>query len=200
MIKTIIFDLGGVYFTEGAGRFCKILEEKFNIPQEKSKEIILGETGTKYRIGDINADEFWKEAKAYWGLEAPADQLAQLWHSQYLPVPGTIEIIERLQRAGYELFFLSDSIQERVDYLQLNHPFLHQFRSGVFSHHVKARKPDPKIYQAVLKLSEHKPEECVFIDDKPALLEPARQLGMKGIAFQDPASLELELKQMGLIF
>lgn len=200
MTKTVIFDLGGVYFTDGTKRAIGIISERYNIPIQKVKDVLKGELGTKYRIGKISAKEFWKQAKGYWGIDAPSQNLANIWLEGYKPIEGMAEIIDRLKSAGYEIIFLSDNVQERVDYLEEKYPFLHRFKDGIFSHLVHRRKPDSAIYKMVLEKAHNSASECIYIDDKPELLKPAEDLGMKGIPFENAQKLEQALKDAGLEF
>ena len=77
--------------------------------------------------------------------------------------------------------------------------FLKNFDDGVFSHQVRLKKPDPGIYQLVLAKAVNPAAACVYIDDKPEYLEPAKILGMQGIAFKNDSQLEADLKQLGLL-
>lgn len=196
MIKTIIFDLGGVYFTDGTKQAIEVISEKYNLDPEKVKAVLKGELGTKYRIDEITADTFWEEAKKYWNIKASSAELAQIWLDGYKPIEGTIDIVKRLKEKGYELLFLSDNVKERVGYLQEKYNFLSYFKDGVFSHIAKTRKPDPKIYLLALEKSSNPIEDCLYIDDNLKLVESAEKLGMKGVQFINPDQLESELKTL----
>lgn len=63
MIKTIIFDLGGVYFTDGTQRAINIISEKYKLDKNIVADVFKGEIGTKYRKSQISNDEFWNLAK-----------------------------------------------------------------------------------------------------------------------------------------
>jgi putative hydrolase of the HAD superfamily len=200
MIKTVIFDLGGVYFSDGTKRAIRIISEQYKLSEQKVKDVLKGKLGTKYRIGELSDNEFWNEAKKYWRLEVPSEDLANIWLEGYKPIEGTSAIIDRLNSAGYEVLFLSDNVQERVNYLEKRYPFLDKFKDGIFSHLVHTRKPDLAIYKMVLEKSANLAEECIYIDDKTELLEPAEVLGIKGIVFENASQLELALKNAGLKF
>ena len=47
----------------------------------------------------------------------PSRKLAAIWLEGYRPIPGTLAIIEKLDTKGYEILYLSDNVQERVDYV-----------------------------------------------------------------------------------
>ncbi|MFH1649862.1 MAG: HAD family phosphatase [Candidatus Woesearchaeota archaeon] len=200
MIKTVIFDLGGVYFTDGTKKAIITISEKYKIPEQKVKEVLQGTLGTKYRIGEVTPEEFWKQAKEQLNLNVETKELSNMWLEGYKLISGTADIIDRLNKAGYKVLFLSDNIKERVDYLEEKYKFLAKFKGGIFSHEVYIRKPDPRIYEMALSKASNPPEECVYIDDKPELLKPAEALGMHVLAFQGPRQLEKALQNKGLQF
>ena len=197
-IKTIIFDLGGVYFTDGANICVKKLSSEFGIQEEKIMESMRSRFGNDYRKGNISEKEFFESMKKHCKISAPAEKLAHTWHSCYEPIEEVVNIVKRLREKGYEVIFLSNNVKERVEFLQKKYSFIEQFHDGVFSHIVKATKPDIEIYQHILKKTKNKPEECVFIDDRADYLIPAEQLGMKGIHFRNAGQLEEELKGLGI--
>ncbi|MBI4162305.1 MAG: hypothetical protein HY513_01370 [Candidatus Aenigmarchaeota archaeon] len=87
MIKTIIFDLGGVYFTEGTRRATKAISAEFNVPEKKVCQFISkSKEATDYRIGKITADEFWSRAKIFWNIKAKNSELEKAWHDCYMPI------------------------------------------------------------------------------------------------------------------
>lgn len=64
--------------------------------------------------------------------------------------------------------------------------------------YLRVRKPDPLIYQLVLGITQRAPEECIFIDDRPANLEPAKALGMGTILFRSAEELRASLAEVGV--
>ncbi|HZP32327.1 MAG TPA: HAD-IA family hydrolase [Candidatus Acidoferrales bacterium] len=72
------------------------------------------------------------------------------------------------------------------------------FAAFFTSCYLRARKPDPLIYQLVLGITQRPPGQCIFIDDRPENLEPARSLGMRTIQFRSAAELRASLSELGL--
>ena len=200
MIRTVIFDLGGVYFTDGSARAIEQISATYRIQEEKVRDVVMGDLGSRYRHGDITSDQFWDGAVESWDLQVSTEQLASVWLQAYEPIPGTVSLIDRLGAAGYELLYLSDNVEDRVEYLEETYGFLHRFKAGVFSQRVGIRKPDPRIYELALEKATHPPSRCAYVDDKPAMLEPAEQMGMTVIAFETPDQVETDLLSHGLVF
>ncbi|MFH1642233.1 MAG: HAD family phosphatase [Nanoarchaeota archaeon] len=198
MIKTIIFDLGGVYFTNGSKMAVDEIAKSFSVPKELVDSVIHGKIGTLYREGKITEKEFWQKGQSVWGLSKDSQLLSKIWLKQYKPNSGTVKLIKKLNHNGYELLYLSDNVQERVDYLENKYPFQKNFKDGVFSHKAKVRKPNPQIYRLVLQKTKSKPREIVFIDDKENFLFPAKKLGINIILFDNPEQLRRDLKILGV--
>jgi len=199
-MKTIIFDLGGVYFTDGTKEAVAIISQKYGLSGQLVSEVFRGKLGTDYRKGIITHKQFWESAKKFWGnLDAEISVLSAIWHEGYRPITGTIRIIDELRKAPTtRVFFLSDNVQERVNYLQERYNFLGNFQDGVFSHIVKLRKPDPKFYELALEKTGANASDCIYIDDKPNLLLPAKALGMSTIHFTTPEGLREQLTAFGV--
>ncbi len=197
-IKTVIFDLGGVYFTNGTKRAIDIISQRWNLDSNIVAEVFKGKIGTEYRENKISHEEFWRQAKETLGIQAPMQELAEIWLNGYVPIQGTVDIIKELKEKGYEILYLSDNVQERIDYIEEKYHFLQYFKSGVFSHLVGVRKPNPKIYQLVLNEASNPAENCVYIDDNPKLLEEAERLGMSTIAFDSPNETRKKLRELGV--
>lgn len=198
-LRTVIFDLGGVYFGDGTRIAIDTISADYQIGRDAVEAILNGEPGEQYRIGKISAEQFWQRAKSFWNIEALSEKLSRIWCSSYQPNEGVVRLVERLKNAGYELLYLSDNTRERVSYLDERYSFLQKFDGGIFSYVVKRKKPDPIIYQLVLNRASHPASACVYIDDKPEYLGPAKSLGMQVIAFKSASQLETRLKELLLL-
>ena len=191
MITTFLFDLGGVLFTNGTKKFIKELSISYKIPEDKLREVIDGEIGSQYRESKITRDNFWKKVIEILHLPESANTLEKKWIDGY-------EIIFELSKK-YRVFYLSDNVKERVDSLENKFHFMRLFNGGIFSHEAGVRKPNPKIYEFALHKSNSKPEETIFIDDKPHFLEPAKKLRIETILFTTPEELRERLLERQLI-
>jgi putative hydrolase of the HAD superfamily len=58
------------------------------------------------------------------------------------------------------------------------------------------RKPDPRIYELGARRIGVRPEQCVFVDDLPFNLDPARELGMAVVHHTDAATTIAELERL----
>lgn len=198
MVKTLIFDLGGVYFTDGTQSAFGKFQQRFGIPELKTKEVLNGPLGMRYRTGLLSEETFWREAQTIFGTGLDFRSLRDEWFGGYIPIDGTVDLIKDLKDNGYEILYLSDNVEERVAYLDRKYRFKRHFQSGVFSYVAKRVKPDIKIYELVLRCTKNRSSECVFIDDKKRFLGPARTLGMRAVQFRDPPQIRDDLMSLGV--
>lgn len=198
MVKVILFDLGGVLFTNGSKKFNIAIASRYNLDDDFVKSVSNGEIGSKYRESKITRDEFWKLFLQTLNIHEHPDDLEKEWISYYDLIEGTRDIIFELSKK-YKVYYLSDNVKERVDKLDERFGFLKWFVDGIFSHDVGVRKPNPKIYEYAIQKVGVNPDEIVFVDDKESSLIPARQMGITTILFESPKKLRQDLIKLGAL-
>jgi putative hydrolase of the HAD superfamily len=112
--------------------------------------------------------------------------------------PTMIEFMAELKKS-YKLGLLtnsSDNTRKYIEQAELDK----LFDEMVFSHEVGMIKPDRKIYEYALKKLAVKPEQVVFIDDKPENVAAAKKLGIRGIIFKSTKKLKQDFLEGGLSF
>ncbi len=97
----------------------------------------------------------------------------------------------------YKIAILSDQWHASKKVLIKNKD-ARRFDVVVISCDVGMRKPNPKIYQLTLKRLGLKPEETVFIDNRDWNTEPAEKLGMKTVLFKNNKQTFRDLRKLGV--
>ncbi len=206
MIKAIVFDLGGVYFSDGTKIALEKMFPLLNVSKERLEQLFHGKEGFLgglfYR-GKIEAEDFWKKISEELGISlSEALRLREIWYSSYVPNKGMNNLLQRLSK-NYPLIVFSGNTKERVEYLEERYHFKQYFDAFVFSFDVGGTKKDKIFYEALLKqLNDKKvlPGEVVAVDNKERPLEIAASLGMKTVLFKDVTQLQQDLKRLGVIF
>ena len=201
MIKAVIFDLGGVYFTDGTKIAIDNISKKYKLPRESVKSLLkAGPTlAQEYRKGNISANQFWNKFKKTLNLKANNKDLADIWIKNFRIIRGTIGVIKKLKKRSIKVYFLSDGIKERIEYLQRKYGFLNIFDGGIFSYQVhKSKFESNDIFKIALKKTKQSPKNVIFIEDREHYVKKAEELEMKGIVFKNPKQLENELKKLNL--
>ena len=70
------------------------------------------------------------------------------------------------------------------------------FDGVVISGEIGLRKPDPEMYRLGAQAVGLDPGQCVYVDDLPGNLKPARELGMTTIHHRDAATTIAELERL----
>ena len=115
------------------------------------------------------------------------------------PVEGSIELVEALHAQGVPLYAITNFGHEFWGTFRPERPVFDLFRDIVVSGTEKLAKPDPAIYRLAESRFGHAPEAMLFIDDNPANIASARDCGWNGHLFTDAATLEADLKALGLL-
>jgi len=84
-----------------------------------------------------------------------------------------------------------------LEHLENKYSFWEIFEGKVISCRLNLCKPEPAIYEYLLKTYDLAAASTVFIDDIDANLSAAKQFGMQTIKFENPAQCERELRELG---
>jgi epoxide hydrolase-like predicted phosphatase len=103
----------------------------------------------------------------------------------------------KLKKKGYKIAILSDQWHLSKE-AHMPKKWFKKFDVLVVSCEVGMRKPNPKIYQLVLKKLKLKPLQTVFIDNQEWNIRPAKKIGMKSIRFTNNKQLFRDLKNLGV--
>ena len=110
------------------------------------------------------------------------------------PVPGSLELVERLDDAAVPLFAITNFGHEFWEGFRPTQPVFDRFQGIVVSGAEKLTKPDPAIYRLAIERFGIDLAGALFIDDVPANVAAAESVGMAGHVFAGAAALEQELR------
>jgi glucose-1-phosphatase len=199
LIKTIIFDLGGVLVPFDFKRAYAKMEPlcpyaSAEIPARlRSTDIVQ-----RYETGQITTHAFIQQLTALLELRVTHDQFCELWSSIFLASTLVPESLLEGLRKKHRMLVLSNTNELHFSMVEANYPIVRHFDEYVLSHKVGAAKPSARIYEAVLEKAGCRPEECFFTDDLLPFVEGARRAGIDAVQFQTVAQLESDLVARGI--
>ncbi len=194
MIKYIVFDFGGVYFTYNHKKLMKELAKEINLPIEK---VMSGwHKIVDFETGKISKSEFWKSFVKKAGKNHDAKKLNSVVLNHMKPIPKTHKLRTELKK-NYKIGLLTNNT-EWLGQLNSKYYFYKEFDLIINSNKVGIRKPDPKIFKLLIKKTKSKPNEIVFIDDGEAYKENTSRAGINFILFKTNKQVEKELKKLGV--
>lgn len=115
------------------------------------------------------------------------------------PMPGSLELVARLDDAGVPLFAITNFGHEFWEGFRPTQPVFDRFRGIIVSGTEKLMKPDPAIYRLAIERFGIDPVGALFIDDVAANIAGAESVGIAGHLFGGAAMLERELVARGYL-
>ena len=163
--------------------------EELGLDSKEEKELLLKTiffTGEWHLtdLGVMTEIDLWNSVsqKLPKHLLGYAHDIILEWDKNLVPVPGMEEFVHKLKEEGYKIYLLSNaSLRQPLYFPRI--PGSQYFDGTVISAILGICKPDRRIYEYLLFKYGLKAEECVFIDDLPANIEAANEVGIHGILF-----------------
>jgi putative hydrolase of the HAD superfamily len=191
--KNIIFDLGNVLLEWNPERFLKEL----NLPLDYT-DIFHSLLWATHDGGLLSRAEVIEKLPPHYDKNIFAFCVSKI--APFLtPIPEMIEMVHEVRNNGYKVYILSNMPKELHEELKALHDFFEVFDGQVYSYQVKAIKPQPQIYRALMNTYQIKASESMFIDDLAMNIHAAKELGIEGIICQNPAQVRAELKKLKII-
>jgi len=203
-IKAVFFDLGKVIlrFTHDdiVTRLLSRARPEDRIPGELFKYLFDAEDGlcNMYDEGTVSSEGFYEAINGRFPLGVDYEGFVPLWNDIFTENTDVSAIIRQV-RARRPVYLLSNVNDLHWEFCKARFPVLSEMDGWVLSYEVKAKKPNPEIYAAALRLAGAKPGETVFIDDLAENTASASRAGIKGITFHGAEALLAELKAIGLV-
>jgi len=192
MIKTIIFDWGGVLIDNPAPRITTYCADYLNVAEQQLKKI-QQHLEQEFQKGLLPEDIYWEKICAH--LQVPQPATPSLWkdavRAAYVENKKVFTLVSTLKKNGYTIGFLSNTEPPAMQFFYEQH--YEVFDVTVFSCAEGIRKPDKRIYQITLERLATQPDETVFIDNRPDNTEGAKNIGMHTIVFKNAEQLKNEL-------
>lgn len=182
MIKNIIFDFGDV-FIDLDKNAPKEFFSRFDI-HEMDPE--MRQWNLDYERGQLSTSAFVDHYIARFPRLNPIS-FATAWNSiiQYFPQKRLDWIKELAQSRKYRLFLLSNTNDLHMERVMKNMDesrfiqFKSAFEKFYLSQDLKLRKPNPEIFEYVIRENNLKASETLFIDDMQENTRAAEKIGLK---------------------
>ena len=179
MISTLLFDFGDVFINLDKSAIPRNLErlKVTDFSQE------LTQLNSRYEKGAFSSEEFIQAIRIKYAHLQETD-VRESWNSILLDFPeNRLDFIKKLKQEGnYRLLLLSNTNDLHIDFVKQQVPFFDEFEAcfeGFYlSQKMAMRKPDPEIFEFVLRSHNLKPQEVLFIDDTQENTDAASKLGI----------------------
>lgn len=199
MIKNIVFDVGKVLVDFDWQGFMDTLDFSPEVYEKVANATVLSELWNEFDRSRMSDEEILEGF-----LDKVPDcemEIMRFWNNMGNCIKQydyATPWIQSLQKKGYRVYLLSN-YSRRMYFQSIEElSFVEEVDGAIFSYEVQAIKPEPEIYEALLKKYDLNPTECVFLDDNRNNIIAANQLGMATIHFHTKSQAEEELKSLGV--
>ncbi len=191
MIKTVIFDLGGVFIQiDTKQSLQKIRDRIHSMSNEEIRNVLIrSDHYHQYEKGLIDSHTYCEYVKRDLGGHFSYRFFKKVWQQIFSPIQPMIDLLPQL-KSRYQLVLLSNTNRLHIEYIEKQFPFFHYFDHIIYSYKVGMIKPDKKIFRYTLKKIRSRAKDCVFIDDTIENVRSAEALGIRSYRFIFPHYLQ----------
>jgi FMN phosphatase YigB (HAD superfamily) len=199
-LRAVVFDMGKVLIDfdwTRAGRALRIAEDwPTDNPAEltaTTEAISNSPEKVAFEKGQITAAEFFQAIKQQLNIQRTTEnRFFEIYANIFSPIPGTNELILKLQAAGLTTIILSDTSTVHYDHLYRTFEAVRKADDGVISFITGHFKSDPSsfnFHEVIRKLTGWgiPPGGAIFFDDINDYVERAIQLGLPAWQFTTAA-------------
>lgn len=180
-IKAIIFDLNGIFLTSDP--FSQRVEDKYGVNkdfffQELKKIMDIARTPSR------TSSDIWQPLADLVHLSIP--EFLDFWYSGEKLNLEMMDFAKELKNNGYQIYVLSNSLKERVEYYHQHFPEIFDLFDGIyFSTETGFVKPDPKCFEYIFTKNNLQKTDCLYIDDSPDHVKAAINFGINSALFEN---------------
>jgi putative hydrolase of the HAD superfamily len=184
-ITAVIWDLGGVIIHSDDPTPRTALADRYHMTVGDLEQLVYFHTGADdAREGQVSTYEQWGQVRQALGLSE--EQLGDFRRQFYAgeTVDPDLMVFIRALRAYCRIGVLSNAFADLRHTLANRWGIADSFDEIIISAEVGLAKPDPRIYWLALSRLNATPEQAIFVDDKPANVEAAREVGIHAVHYQ----------------
>ncbi|HLY28971.1 MAG TPA: HAD family phosphatase [Aggregatilineales bacterium] len=206
-VQAIIFDYGNVLDHVDDPRPWLARRDavaaRFNMSGDAFWDLLYQtEPWQECKRGRMTYPVFWNAILSPLGLTDSAQQaklVDELFEGRDHINAQMVQLLREL-KPHYRLGVLSNTHDPHMAVrIRDQHGLKNVFDDVVSSAAVGLAKPDPEIYWLALQRLDAAPGEALFVDDMLRNTRAAQALGIPAILFENPAKLQQELKERGLL-
>lgn len=179
-----IFDLGNVIVDIDFNRVLGAWSDLSRVPLATLKQnFTMGESFHQHERGEISDELFAEKLCHEMELPLSYEQFSLGWQAVFVAIrPDVIDIMHKLREQGHRVVILSNTNRLHTTFWPDEYPEVKAAADHIYlSQEMGMRKPEARIYQAVLQAEGFTASDAVFFDDNADNIEGASQCGMTSI-------------------
>lgn len=193
-IDTLFVDIGGVVLTNGWDH--KIREKAisaFHLEMDEF-DLLHKEYYNLHECGILSLSEYLDKTIFYKKRDFSKNDFENFMKEQSKPYPDMLEYLKEIKKEhNLKVIALSNEGRELAKYRIHTFDLKSLFDAFIVSCFVGFQKPDPRIYQLTLDVTESDKESLIYIDDRSNLVQAAANFKIHGILHTTLESTKNEL-------
>ena len=182
-IKSVLFDLGGVYYSEGFHDGLFAIAARLGFDQDHFFDAAVGAVfSTGYVTGRVPEKTFWDTLAKNTGTKEDLYPQRKLILDSFKPMDGMAGLVREV-RSVVPVALLTDQTNWLYD-LDQRDDLLFEFDQIVSSYEEGFSKRDPEIFRIACQRLDIFPEEGLFFDDNTDNVDRAREFGLQAVVFE----------------
>lgn len=200
-LTAVVCDLGGVVLRIDVDRIRASWARRSRLPVSEVMAAYPDEVHDALERDEVSEQHYLEHVRQQLALDGSDEELADDFNQLFLGVEDEVlGLLEQARARGLTVVALSNT--NRIHHRVWSRRFaaeLAVFDAIHCSHELRARKPEPAAYLQVLEAHGLEAHQACFIDDVPAYVGVAQDLGLHGLRYTDPASLARQLSEAGVL-
>jgi 2-haloacid dehalogenase len=199
-VETVIFDLGNVLIDWNP----RYLYRKIFDTEEKVEWFLTEVCDMEWNEAQDGGRSFAEGNREVIQKFPEYEKEIKLYFERWQEMLGgadeeVVEILKTLRdNPAYRIYALTNWSAETFPIAIKQFEFLKWFEGVLVSGKVHLKKPDPAIYDLLLKRYQIIPSQAIFIDDSQRNVDAANKFGLPSIRFESAAQLKIALKKYGV--
>jgi len=155
----------------------------------------------EFEKGNISSQEYFNYVSKLLDISWNFEIFESGWNSIYVGINSQMESLLKRLKQNYNLYLLTNTNELHANCWKKKYPdILSNFDVLFCSYELHSHKPEPEIYEDVLKKIDIDPKYILFVDDNKENVLGAKQIGIDGIVSISAEQTINEMKELSIFY
>jgi HAD superfamily hydrolase (TIGR01509 family) len=198
--EVVVFDLGKVLVDFDYGIAARRIAQSAAMNAADIQRVLDQSTLLfRYETGLMSQEQFFNEVREVTGFTGRLETFRSYFADVFSPIDPMIALHEALRQGDVRTCVFSNTNDLAVAHIRRNFPFFSNFDGYVLSYEHGSMKPEARLYEVVERVTGHKYEAILYLDDRLENIEAGRARGWQTIHHQTPEASIARVQALHLL-